>query len=350
MSDSDEPTVSFVIKDRGDAGDGNSFRMYVPKRKPAASNGTNTTITTNPPYRARQLQQSDEEAAQAMIAAVKKAEEVAANRATNMTNINNAPPRFIHRGASSPHIEIVDSALITSQSSSCRNLSDSQHAQDDENTPLYKRLTNQRWHEIGNGEYPICSTNDFDLMVDQLTAVLAARLIELLIYRFNKARKMKQDGEKKCNGGSMIDFLKLDEELGNYVLKDEIMDSLREYVACIGRLHNDVGFHSFEHATHVFLSMNKLLSMVTSADDLNVSAKRRLSAHDIAASAFVQSRRSSVDSTSSADSEGHRRRAEHLSFRISEDPFIRFAMVFSALIHDVGECKCAGSFVPPSCS
>ncbi len=139
----------------------------------------------------------------------------------------------------------------------------------------------------------------------------------------------------------MIEFLELDFELENYVLKDEIMDSLREYVACIGRLHNDVGFHSFEHATHVFLSMNKLLSMVTSADDLNVSAKRRLSAHDIAASAYVQTRRSSVDSTSSADSEGHRRRAEHLSFRISEDPAIRFAMVFSALIHDVGEyCAC----------
>lgn len=344
MSDSDEPTVSFVIKDRGDVGDGNPLRMYAPKRKPAANNGNNTNITTtnnsnNPPYRTKQLQQSDEEAAREMIAAVKKGEEVTANRANNKnkTNNSNAPPRFIYRGASSPHIEMAaDSLLITSQSSSCRRLSDSQRSEEDENTPLYKRLTNQRWHEIGNGEYPICSTNDFDLMVDQLTAVLAARLTELLISRLNKARKMKQDGEK-YNGGSMIDFLKLDMELGDYVLKDEIMDSLREYVACIGRLHNDVGFHSFEHATHVFLSMNKLLSMVTSADDLNVSAKRRLSAHDIAASAFMQSRRSSVDSTSSADSEGHRRRAEHLSFRISEDPAIRFAMVFSALIHDVGE-------------
>jgi hypothetical protein len=158
---------------------------------------------------------------------------------------------------------------------------------------------------------------------------------------------MKQHGEE-YNDGTSIEFLKLDLELGNYVLSDDVMDSLREYVACIGRLHNNVGFHSFEHATHVFLSMNKLLSMVTTADDLNVVAKRRLSAQDIASSAFVQSsRRSSTDSGSATDCDEHRRRAEHLSFRISEDPAIRFAMVFSALIHDVGEYM-YGCVVPPS--
>jgi hypothetical protein len=160
----------------------------------------------------------------------------------------------------------------------------------------------------------------------------------VLIDRLTKARKQGSGGGD--GGGSSInngsEYLQLDMDAGDYVLADDIMDTLREYVACIGRLHNNVGFHSFEHATHVFLSMNKLLSMITTADDLNVTAKRRLSAQDIATSAFSRSRRSSADSGSSGDCDS-RKHAEHLSFRISEDPAIRFAMVFSALIHDVGK-------------
>ena len=333
MSDSEEP-VTFVCKKDGDASrGGHPLHMYRPKRRPPVTNCSNN-YNDNPPRNLRNGHQTDND----------ETEEA-------FTNNNKASPRrsLLERGMSSPHIEVGDSYFTRTSVSSSFQSCVSETSQDDANMPLYNRLTNQRWHEIGNGEYPICATKDFDLMVEQLTEVLAARLTELLIHRLQKGRKMRQNGEE-YDGGSMIDFLKLDIELRNYVLADEIMASLREYVACIGRLHNDVGFHSFEHCTHVFLSMNKLLAMVTTADDLNVSAKRRLSAQDIASSAFLQSRRSSVDSNSSADSEGHRRRAEHLSFRISEDPAIRFAMVFSALIHDVGEfmdvCMLGCSFGP----
>mmetsp|Transcript_28923 Transcript_28923/g.44671 ORF Transcript_28923/g.44671 Transcript_28923/m.44671 type:complete len:643 (+) Transcript_28923:256-2184(+) len=354
MSDSEEPTVTFVFKrdQGGAAANGGSLHMYAPKRKAAANGGSSSNNNNScPPFTPRRVenhqseQQTDEKtrARITMRTSVTDAEaedEVTANNSCS-TAYNKSPPtpsRF-QRQVSSPHIDLDGSWSGTSPTSSFKNIDDSQRSQEDVNLPLYYRLTNQRWHEIGHEEYPLCATNDFDLMVEQLTAVLAARLTELLTYRLNKDRRMKQsNGEEYDGGSSMLDFLKLDLEFGNYVLEDEIMDSLREYVACIGRLHNNVGFHSFEHATHVFLSMNKLLSMVTSADDLNVVAKRRLSAQDIASSAFgVQSRRSSTDCNDSVgDSDGHRRRAEHLSFRISEDPAIRFAMVFSALIHDVG--------------
>lgn len=337
MSDSEEPTVTFVCKkENGDARGGGPLHMYRPKRRPpvSMSNGSSNNNDDEPPRNSRRDHQTE-----GMIAAANNGPE----KDFIPSTIKVAPNRrsLLERGVSSPHIEVSGSDSISYPQE--RRLSSSINAcvsepasQDDVNMSLHNRLTNQRWHEIGNGEYPVCATNDFDLMVKQLTEVLAARLTELLLHRLHKARKMRQNGEE-YEGGSMADFLQLDVEVRNYVLADEVMDSLREYVASIGRLHNDVGFHSFEHCTHVFLSMNKLLSMVTTADDLNVTAKRRLSAQDIASTAFAQSRRSSVDSTSSADSEGHRRRAEHLSFRISEDPAIRFAMVFSALIHDVGE-------------
>jgi len=371
MSDTEEPIISFVCnRDKGDAG-GGGRRMYAPKRVAVAngnnnnnkSNSVGNSNSTPPPngggyfsrgyvipqqqirgpedMRARLAADSEEEAGE---------EEVTTNNRNTtdnddpLRNVLPTPPCLIHpRRRSSPHIDDLDDSWATS--SSLKNFGDSNRSsQQQHQQQLFNQLTNQRWHEIGNGEYPLCATNNFDLMVEQLTSVLASRLTELLIYRLNKARRMKQPHGEEYNGGSSsssstLEFLKLDMELGNYVLADDVLNSLREYVAEIGRLHNNVGFHSFEHATHVFLSMNKLLSMVTTADDLNVVAKRRLSAQDIASSAFVpSSRRSSTDSGgSSTDCDGHRRRAEHLSFRISEDPAIRFAMVFSALIHDVGE-------------
>lgn len=308
MSDTEEPIVSFVCNNR-DKGD--PLHMYAPKRTSSKTeaNGSNNNSSNIP--------------------------------TANNSNTANASTHHTLRRRSSPHIELDDSTSTFNMfDDSQRSSQEQQQPQQDvvvTNIPLHNQLTNQRWHEIGKGEYPLCATDNFDLMVEQLTSVLASRLNELLIYRLSKARKEQKHGEEIDSTSLIRDFLKLDMELGNYVLADEISDSLREYVACIGRLHNHVGFHSFQHATHVFLSMNKLLSMVTTADDLNVVASRRLSAQDIATSARMPNRRSSTDSGSSADGEGHRRRAEHLSFRISEDPAIRFAMVFSALIHDVGE-------------
>lgn len=43
--------------------------------------------------------------------------------------------------------------------------------------------------------------------------------------------------------------------MGDDVLVDNISELVRRYVTCIGRLYNDVGFHSFEHCVHVTLSI-----------------------------------------------------------------------------------------------
>mmetsp|Transcript_13328 Transcript_13328/g.28181 ORF Transcript_13328/g.28181 Transcript_13328/m.28181 type:complete len:607 (+) Transcript_13328:776-2596(+) len=219
---------------------------------------------------------------------------------------------------------------------------------------LAERLTSQRWHEIGNGPPPIAATSDFDEIVDQLSSVLAFRLRELLIFRVvamrNKAMKRMNTANSafsnNCNHNSTsgegdslasatssaLDFLTVDPHLGDYVLSDSISESVRNFVATIGKLHNGVGFHSFEHATHVTLSMNKLLSMVTTVEDLNSCSKRRISSQDTGG---AYSRRGSSDSTASEPGLYDRQRAERISFGISEDPRLRFAMVFSALIHDV---------------
>lgn len=78
---------------------------------------------------------------------------------------------------------------------------------------------------------------------------------------------------------------------------------LREYVTMVACMYRDNFFHNFEHASHVLMSAQKLMKRVILADQQK----------------FVDSSDLSNDYTSG----------------IASDPLIQFAIVFSALIHDV---------------
>jgi hypothetical protein len=115
----------------------------------------------------------------------------------------------------------------------------------------------------------------------------------------------------------IINLPKFDSSLATYgnkntkMLPPEIRAQMKEFVAAIASLYRDVPFHSFEHASHVTMSANKLMKRIITTDDL--------------------------------DSTGHKREKHpcpqadlHFStFGISSDPLCQFAVVFSALIHDV---------------
>ena len=85
------------------------------------------------------------------------------------------------------------------------------------------------------------------------------------------------------------------------VLDPEVFEQLRDYVQTIASLYSDENpFHNFAHASHVTMSVVKLLNRIVAPDaDLN-----NQSLHD------------------------------H-TYGITGDPLTRFAVVFSALIHDV---------------
>mmetsp|Transcript_10507 Transcript_10507/g.22651 ORF Transcript_10507/g.22651 Transcript_10507/m.22651 type:complete len:547 (-) Transcript_10507:482-2122(-) len=208
---------------------------------------------------------------------------------------------------------------------------------------LAEQLTHQRWHEIGNGPPPLCASSNFDVMVDQLSSILAMRLRELLVYWMgpagggmvasggmdiktmeNSFSSLASVSSKNSTPMAMtMDYLRHDGNLGDYVLEDSMIQSIREYVTCIGKLYNKVGFHSFEHATHVTLSMNKLLSMVATNNN-------HFRDHVLKRGMSEKHCMSSYNRSSHHHHEGGR------SFGIGHDPRISFAMIFSALIHDVG--------------
>jgi hypothetical protein len=58
-------------------------------------------------------------------------------------------------------------------------------------------------------------------------------------------------------------------------LEDRIVMQLRHYVQTIASLYNDNPFHNFDHANHVVMSVNKLLSRIN-APDLDVDANGKM--------------------------------------------------------------------------
>ncbi|KAG7348833.1 family 3 adenylate cyclase [Nitzschia inconspicua] len=90
-------------------------------------------------------------------------------------------------------------------------------------------------------------------------------------------------------------------DISEITLDSELLEELRSYVQTIASLYNDNPFHSFDHANHVVMSVNKLLSRIN-APDLDECTAQEIHDH---------------------------------TYGITSDPLTWFACVFSALIHDV---------------
>jgi len=94
----------------------------------------------------------------------------------------------------------------------------------------------------------------------------------------------------------------------------EAKEQLRDYIRAIATMYRSNSFHNFEHASHVVLSVNKLLGRIVAPSDLE-----------------------DILRDESADGQG---REETLTlhdhtYGITSDPLTQFALLLSALIHDV---------------
>jgi hypothetical protein len=95
------------------------------------------------------------------------------------------------------------------------------------------------------------------------------------------------------------------------ILAPQIEEEVRDYVTTIAIMYRDNPFHSFEHCSHVAMSVTKLLSRIISPTD-NIFEEKGQKASAQAASTLH----------------------DH-TYGITSDPLTQFACVFSAIIHDV---------------
>eukprot|EP00980_Cylindrotheca_fusiformis_P012139 scaffold2934_cov109-Cylindrotheca_fusiformis.AAC.2 len=93
---------------------------------------------------------------------------------------------------------------------------------------------------------------------------------------------------------------------------DAAKSQLRTYLSQIAGMYQDNPFHNFQHASHVTASVKKLLTRIVKVGEGNGLAERQLQATDV----------------NLVDLVGH-------SYGITSDPLTQFAVVFSAIIHDV---------------
>jgi class 3 adenylate cyclase len=92
------------------------------------------------------------------------------------------------------------------------------------------------------------------------------------------------------------------------LIPSSVKEEIHNFVMQIARLYGDVPFHNFEHASHVAMSAGKLMNRI-------------MNPHDVVMTRGTTSMAQSI----------HQK-----TYGISSDPLMQFAVVFSALIHDVG--------------
>jgi class 3 adenylate cyclase len=101
-------------------------------------------------------------------------------------------------------------------------------------------------------------------------------------------RSVRQDEQN-------LELIKLDEN---------VVEQVYDYVSNIAALYRNNPFHNFEHASHVTMSVTKLLSRIVAPSNID-------------------------------DIEGSGKSLHDHTYGITNDPLTQFACVFSALIHDV---------------
>lgn len=99
-------------------------------------------------------------------------------------------------------------------------------------------------------------------------------------------------------------------------LDTKVISQLKRYVSVIAAMYRNNPFHNFEHASHVTMSVNKLLQRVVTPD-----------------ATFC--RRQSLNRNAKLSSQDFASDLHNYTYGITSDPLTQFAIVFAALIHDV---------------
>ena len=109
-----------------------------------------------------------------------------------------------------------------------------------------------------------------------------------------------------------LKLAKAQEDADAVELDNAVVNQLTEYVSNIAAMYRDNPFHNFEHASHVTMSVVKLLSRIVAPSDLSDEEVDKKKKGNRVSISFLH---------------------DH-TYGITSDPLTQFACVLSALIHD----------------
>ena len=95
------------------------------------------------------------------------------------------------------------------------------------------------------------------------------------------------------------------------VLSQNVIDQVRLFVVCIAGMYHSNPFHNFDHASHVMMSVSKLLARIVGAEEI-------------------------LDGDENAAESEHFGWSIHdHTYGITSDPMTQFSVVLAALVHDL---------------
>jgi hypothetical protein len=123
-------------------------------------------------------------------------------------------------------------------------------------------------------------------------------------------------------------------DLTQIQLPSIVVDQLLLYVSWIAAMYRDNAFHNFEHASHVTMSVSKLLSrIVSTADDVYDATTASNSTQQ--KNGDGNAARNSNSINNNTNQQHHQKVVHDHTYGITSDPMTHFSLVLSALIHDV---------------
>jgi class 3 adenylate cyclase len=101
--------------------------------------------------------------------------------------------------------------------------------------------------------------------------------------------------------------IKAIENVDTVELTESVKTQLYDFIATMAKMYRSNPFHNFEHASHVTMSANKLLNRIVVPENIDYERESNVIASDL----------------------------HDYTYGITSDPLTQFAILFSALIHDV---------------
>ncbi|CAJ1960734.1 unnamed protein product [Cylindrotheca closterium] len=169
----------------------------------------------------------------------------------------------------------------------------------------------------------LCQWN-VDVLAKALKQIVAQRMATgIKTKQFEEALDQKEDTIKRQMYilDEVVEIVPLPEfdsevytrqkDIDEIELPEVVIEQMQLYVSSIALMYRKNPFHNFEHASHVTMSVSKLLSRIVAAEDLLNADETVTKSNDIGGSIH-----------------------DH-TYGITSDPITRFSVILAALIHDV---------------